>query len=176
MNLRPSSLLLLVFHGRFWHQIKVTQRTHKFGVRLFSGVGHGVDRRVVAILGPRDGLGDVGVSMALGPFAIDVQFHLTSPLTVSSCAGCYLTQLNTEFKKHNKMVAMLPFGKCREISYHPTKRLAKRTGYTPLFFENIVTGKHRQMPVDFFLRVAQVLDLSEEEKNVLVRSCAFGGA
>ena len=52
--------------------------------------------------------------------------------------------------------------------------LAKRTGYNPLFFENILTGKDRQMPVDFFLRVAQVLDLSEEEKDVLVRSWAFG--
>ena len=54
--------------------------------------------------------------------------------------------------------------------------LAKRTGYNPLFFENIVTGKNRQMPVDFFLRVAQTLDLSEEEKDVLVRSWAFGRA
>ena len=51
--------------------------------------------------------------------------------------------------------------------------LAERTGYNPLFFENIVMGKDRQMPVDFFLRVAQVLDLSEEEKDALVRSCAF---
>ncbi len=54
--------------------------------------------------------------------------------------------------------------------------LAERTGYNPLFFENIVTGKDRQMPVDFFLRVAQVLDLSEEEKDALVRSWAFGRA
>src|SRR5215216_4303369 len=78
LNLRPS-WLLLVFHGRFGHQIKATQRTHKFGVRLFSGATHSVDRRVVAILGPRNGLGDVGVSIALGPFAIDVEFHLPSP-------------------------------------------------------------------------------------------------
>ena len=54
--------------------------------------------------------------------------------------------------------------------------LAERTGYNPLFFENIITGKSRQMPVDFFLRVAQVLDLSEEEKDALVRSWAFGRA
>ena len=54
--------------------------------------------------------------------------------------------------------------------------LAERTGYNPLFFENIVTGKDRQMPVDFFLRVAQTLDLSEEEKDALVRSWAFGRA
>ena len=54
--------------------------------------------------------------------------------------------------------------------------LAERTGYTTLFFKNIVTGKDRQMPVDFFLRVAQVLDLSEEEKDALVRSWAFGRA
>ena len=54
--------------------------------------------------------------------------------------------------------------------------LAEQTGYNPLFFENIVTGTNRQMPVDFFLRVAQVLDLSEEEKDALVRSWAFGRA
>ena len=54
--------------------------------------------------------------------------------------------------------------------------LAERTGYNPLFFENIVTGKNRQMPVDFFLRVAQTLNLSEEEKDALVRSWAFGRA
>jgi transcriptional regulator with XRE-family HTH domain len=54
--------------------------------------------------------------------------------------------------------------------------LAERTGYNPLFFENIITGKSRQIPVDFFLRVAQVLDLSEEEKDALVRSWTFGRA
>ena len=54
--------------------------------------------------------------------------------------------------------------------------LAERTGYNPLFFENIITGKSRQIPVDFFLRIAQVLDLSEEEKDALVRSWAFGRA
>ena len=54
--------------------------------------------------------------------------------------------------------------------------LAERTGYNPLFFEDIITGKDRQIPVDFFLRVAQVLDLSEEEKDALVRSWAFGRA
>ena len=54
--------------------------------------------------------------------------------------------------------------------------LAEQTGYNPLFFENIVTGKDRQMPVDFFLRVAQTLNLSEEEKYALVRSWAFGRA
>ena len=54
--------------------------------------------------------------------------------------------------------------------------LAEQTGYNPYFFENIVTGKDRQMPVDFFLRVARVLDLSEEEKDALVRSWAFGRA
>ncbi len=52
--------------------------------------------------------------------------------------------------------------------------LAERTGYNPLFFEDIITGKSRQIPVDFFLRIAQALDLSEEEKDALVRSWAFG--
>ena len=54
--------------------------------------------------------------------------------------------------------------------------LAEQTEYNPLFFENILTGKDRQMPVDFFLRVAQTLNLSEEEKDALVRSWAFGRA
>ena len=54
--------------------------------------------------------------------------------------------------------------------------LAEQTGYNPLFFENILTGKDRQMPVDFFLRIDQVLDLSEERKDALVRSWAFGRA
>ena len=54
--------------------------------------------------------------------------------------------------------------------------LAERTEYNPLFLENIITGKSRQIPVDFFLRVAQALDLSDEEKDALVRSWAFGRA
>ncbi len=54
--------------------------------------------------------------------------------------------------------------------------LAERTEYNLLFFENIITGKSRQIPVDFFLRIAQVLDLSEEENDALVRSWAFGRA
>jgi plasmid maintenance system antidote protein VapI len=52
--------------------------------------------------------------------------------------------------------------------------LAEATGYAPLLFESIITGKSRQMPVDLFLRIAQVLNLSEEEKDALVRAWAFG--
>jgi transcriptional regulator with XRE-family HTH domain len=52
--------------------------------------------------------------------------------------------------------------------------LAEATGYTLLLFESIMTGKSRQVPVDFFLRIAQVLNLSEEEKDALVRAWAFG--
>jgi transcriptional regulator with XRE-family HTH domain len=52
--------------------------------------------------------------------------------------------------------------------------LARLTGYTPLLLERIATGKSRQVPVDFFIRVADALDLSEEEKDRLVRSWAFG--
>jgi hypothetical protein len=52
--------------------------------------------------------------------------------------------------------------------------LAKCAGYDALLFENIVTGKSRQVPVDFFVRVANALDLSNEEKDALVRSWAFG--
>src|SRR5919199_3831672 len=52
--------------------------------------------------------------------------------------------------------------------------LAKRAGYDPLLFENIVTGKSRQIPVDFFVRISDVLDLGTVEKDALVRSWAFG--
>jgi hypothetical protein len=53
-------------------------------------------------------------------------------------------------------------------------KLAEQTGYNPLLLENIIAGKSRQMPVDFFLRVSQVLHLSEEEQDTLVLSWAFG--
>ncbi len=52
--------------------------------------------------------------------------------------------------------------------------LAERAGYDPLLFENIVTGKSRQIPVDFFVRISNVLDLGTVEKDALVRSWAFG--
>ena len=52
--------------------------------------------------------------------------------------------------------------------------LAKQVGYEPFLFENIVAGKTRQVPVDFFIRIADVLDLSTVEKDDLVRSWAFG--
>jgi hypothetical protein len=47
-------------------------------------------------------------------------------------------------------------------------------GYDSLFFEKIVTGKSRQIPVDFFVRLADTLDLTIGEKEALVRSWAFG--
>ena len=59
----------------------------------------------------------------------------------------------------------------REISI---SELAKRVGYHPLLFESIVMGKSREMPVDFFVRIDNALDLSNEEKDALVRSWAFG--
>jgi len=52
--------------------------------------------------------------------------------------------------------------------------LAERAGYDSRFFEDIVTGKSRQVPVDFFIRINRILDLTEEEKDALVRSWAFG--
>src|SRR5437763_352359 len=52
--------------------------------------------------------------------------------------------------------------------------LAKRVGYDPLLFEKIVTGKSRQIPVDFFVRIAHILTLNNVEKDALVRSWAFG--
>jgi hypothetical protein len=52
--------------------------------------------------------------------------------------------------------------------------LAQRTGYSPLLLENLIAGKTRQIPVDFFIRVTDTLDLTMEEKDALVRSWAFG--
>ena len=51
--------------------------------------------------------------------------------------------------------------------------LAERAGYHPILFKNIVTGRSRQMPVDFFVRIANNLNLSTEEKDALIRSWAF---
>jgi transcriptional regulator with XRE-family HTH domain len=52
--------------------------------------------------------------------------------------------------------------------------LAERTGYSPLLLHNLIAGKSRQIPVDFFIRVADTLKLTTEENDELVRSWAFG--
>jgi len=52
--------------------------------------------------------------------------------------------------------------------------LTRHTGYDPFLFESIVTGKTRQVPADFFIRIADVLKLGTIEKDALVRSWAFG--
>ena len=52
--------------------------------------------------------------------------------------------------------------------------LARHTGYDSLFFEKIVTGKSRQVPADFFVRIANGLELWATDKDALVRSWAFG--
>jgi cyanate lyase len=52
--------------------------------------------------------------------------------------------------------------------------LAKETGYNPIFFEGVVSGKSRKVPVDSFIRLAEVLELSNQEKDQLLRSWAFG--
>jgi lambda repressor-like predicted transcriptional regulator len=52
--------------------------------------------------------------------------------------------------------------------------LARQTGYSPLLLENLIAGKTRQIPVDFFVRIADTLGLTTAEKDALVRSWAFG--
>ncbi len=52
--------------------------------------------------------------------------------------------------------------------------LAEHTGYNPLLLENLIAGESREMPVDFFIRVGDTLNLTTEEKDALVRSWAFG--
>jgi hypothetical protein len=84
VNLRPrSSLLPLVFDDRLGHQLEFTQRTHEFVVRFFCCCTRGVDRRVVAVFGPHDSFGDVGICVAYGPVVVDVQLYLPhSPLAL----------------------------------------------------------------------------------------------
>jgi plasmid maintenance system antidote protein VapI len=52
--------------------------------------------------------------------------------------------------------------------------LAEHTGYSSRLLENLIAGKTRQIPVDFFLRVADTFNLTQDEKDALVRSWAFG--
>ena len=52
--------------------------------------------------------------------------------------------------------------------------LAQHTGYNPNLLESLIAGKSREIPVDFFVRVADTLDLTIEEKDELLRSWAFG--
>ena len=52
--------------------------------------------------------------------------------------------------------------------------LAEHTGYSLSLLENLIAGKTRQIPVDFFIRVADALNLSTQDKDALVRSWAFG--
>ena len=52
--------------------------------------------------------------------------------------------------------------------------LAKETGYDPSLFKDVVSGKSRQVPTDFFIRIADALSLTNREKDELVRSWAFG--
>jgi hypothetical protein len=52
--------------------------------------------------------------------------------------------------------------------------LARQTGYSPSLLDNLIAGKTRQIPVDFFIRVGHTLNLTIEEKDALVRSWAFG--
>lgn len=51
--------------------------------------------------------------------------------------------------------------------------LAKETGYDQSLFD-VVSGKSRQVPTDFFIRIADALGLSNREKDELVGSWAFG--
>src|SRR5215216_1972393 len=51
--------------------------------------------------------------------------------------------------------------------------LAEHTGYSSVLLENLLAGKSRQMPVNFFVRV-DTLNLTTDEKDTLVRSWAFG--
>ena len=44
--------------------------------------------------------------------------------------------------------------------------LARQTGYNPFLLENLIAGKTRQIPVDSFVRVADNLDLTMEERRV----------
>src|SRR5919112_1961053 len=47
------------------------------------------------------------------------------------------------------------------------------TRYDPTFLESILTSKSCQVPADFFVQIADVLDLGAVERDALVRSRAF---
>ena len=47
-------------------------------------------------------------------------------------------------------------------------------GYDPLLFDKLVIGINRRIPVDFFICISGVLDLTRGETNALVGSWAFG--
>src|SRR5919199_2577376 len=79
--------LRVAFHrGCFGHQLELAQGTHEFSVRLFRGGAHSVDHGVIAVFGPRDGFGNIGICVELGPIVVDVHFHLPRRLFVSSAA------------------------------------------------------------------------------------------
>jgi lambda repressor-like predicted transcriptional regulator len=44
--------------------------------------------------------------------------------------------------------------------------LAECTGYSAILLENLIAGKTRQIPVDFFVRVADALDLTMGERRL----------
>jgi hypothetical protein len=48
------------------------------------------------------------------------------------------------------------------------------TRYDPTFLKSILTSKSCQVPADFFVRIADGLDLGAVERDALVRSRAFG--
>ena len=54
--------------------------------------------------------------------------------------------------------------------------LARTVGYNPIFFRSVVSGKNRKVPVDFFIRIAEALILSNQEKDELVRSWALASS
>jgi lambda repressor-like predicted transcriptional regulator len=52
--------------------------------------------------------------------------------------------------------------------------LARHSGYSSVLLENLTARKTRQIPVDFFVRLADTLGLTMAEKDALVRSWALG--
>ena len=52
--------------------------------------------------------------------------------------------------------------------------LVERTDYSLRLLEDLIAGNTRQIPVDFFIRVGDALNLTMAEKDALVRSWAFG--
>jgi hypothetical protein len=71
-----TASLPLVCCSLLGYQVEFPQSTYEFDVRFFGGATRGIDGHVVAGLGPRDSLGDVGISAALRPLVVNVQFPL----------------------------------------------------------------------------------------------------
>ena len=70
-------LVQFIFRGEYFgYKPKLSQRACKFSVRFIGGGASGVNGSVIAVFGPSQGFGYVGVTVKPDPGAVDVKFRL----------------------------------------------------------------------------------------------------